>query len=131
MESTLRSLPTDSPAQRQINTIEAIQDERTSMAVAAARHRPPPYITAELGERPVDGREAFAWDRAVSAVERYRRETGVTDPDRALGAESAREDVAREAKRRVAGQELREARRQLGKETGRDLSRGIERSIGR
>ena len=130
-EAELNELPTTSPARDQIRAIEAIQGERVQMAVTAARLRPPNYIKAELGERPAGGREAKTWDRAVSGVERYRRDNRVTDPNRALGPKPERENVAAEASRRKAEQGLREARRKLGRETAQDRSLGAGRGMGR
>ena len=130
-EAELNELPTTSPARDQIRAIEAIQGERVQMAVTAARLRRPNYIKAELGERPAGGREAKTWDRAVSGVERYRRDNRVTDPNRALGPKPERENVAAEASRRKAEQGLREARRKLGRETAQDRSLGAGRGMGR
>jgi len=126
-ESELRELPTDTPAQDQTDAIEAIQEERVQMAVAAARLRMPSYVRDELGERPAGGREAKTWDRAVSGVERYRRENGVTDPDRALGPQPERRSAGEKARHDAAERRLSEARRRLGREAAQDRSVGIGR----
>lgn len=99
--------------------------------VAAVRLRPLTYIRAELGERPAGGREAKTWVRAVSEVERYRRNNCVTDPNRALGPKPERESVAAEASRRRAEQGFGEARRKLRRETAQDRSLGVGRGMGR
>ena len=107
--------------------------ERVEQAILADQIKPPPYILNELGPRPSGLRNLESWETGVKAVETYRREHGVTDPNRALGQESVA-DQARAEARRAAERQMRLARRRLGLEKERAKVRergmGIERSLG-
>ena len=94
-------------------------------AIIAARISPPPYIKAELGERPADPAKRKAWDRGVSEIERYRQENGVKDPKRALGQEAKR--GAERARQEATRRRLLEMQRAL--ELGQHIARA--RQLGR
>lgn len=130
-EAKARLAALDSPvndARPQLRAVEAVMAERDRAAGQAARLDPPTYITAELGERPTDSRQARAWDEAVGDIERYRREHGVTDRERPLGREPSGERSAEQRAYRDASQRLGDRQVQLG--LAQELDWGIERSIG-
>jgi hypothetical protein len=52
-----------------------------------AIENPPAYLLGTLAERPESRLERHGWDRAASAIESYRFDHDITDPDRPLGGE--------------------------------------------
>lgn len=58
---------------------------REQLAITAARIAPPPYVVAELGQRPTDPAEAKTWNRGPAVIETYRRDNAVTDRASAFG----------------------------------------------
>jgi conjugative relaxase-like TrwC/TraI family protein len=86
-------------------------EERIGARLAAVRLDTPEYLTRELGERPTDPTDRWAWDRSVAQIERYRQEHGIRDGDTAFGAEP-RDPIARAAHRQ-AMETLRRTQRQL------------------
>ncbi len=128
-EELRQTPPTDHSAREQVEVIKALQEERSRQVLLAARISPPAYITAELGERPTDHRKRSAWDRGVQEVEDYRREHGVTDPDRALGEKPGRDHEA-QWEHGLAERSLHEAQHQFGRDHGiersHDLGHGFD-----
>jgi conjugative relaxase-like TrwC/TraI family protein len=122
-------VPGDS-ARRELAVIDRVLAERRELAVTAARIAPPPYITAELGQRPSDPDKQRAWDRGVSLIEGYRQENGVKDQSRAFGPE-AKPGIERVHQRDAMRQLQREAQRVLGRQAARTLDRGMSLGIGR
>jgi len=128
MEAELRRMPpVEHLARRELAVAERVLDERLRLALVATHLAPPPYITKELGERPLDRTKRRAWDRGVIEIETYRQRHGVKDPSRALGREGER------AAQRAALRRLHETQRVLGlgrhPAQARDLGRGM--GIGR
>jgi hypothetical protein len=71
---------------------------REQLTRTATRIAPPPYVVAELGQRPTDPAEAKAWDRGLTVIETYRGD-GVTDRASAFGpAAKGRAAKARQCK---------------------------------
>lgn len=101
---------------------------RRRLAVTAARLAPPSYITAELGGRPSDPARAKSWERGVELIEGYRQEHGISDKDRALGAEP-RDGFERAGHERQQNR-LRETRRELGHEHVHDHAIELGHSLG-
>lgn len=60
-------------------------NRRLGARVEAALADPPAYMTAVLGSYPSGASAQLLWTHAVSAVEAFRMECGITDPDHALG----------------------------------------------
>lgn len=106
---------------------DAVMVERDRAALLAAHLRPPAYVVAELGERPTNSRLASPWDKGVGDIERYRREHGVTDRERAFGPKPGREHEFEHIAHRDATRRLQDRQAQLGR--GREAGRG--REIGR
>lgn len=80
MGAELRQLPpVEHDVRAEVAVIDHLLSERERLAFAAARVRPPDYITKELGERPSDPRKREAWDKAVRGVEGYRLRNGVVE----------------------------------------------------
>lgn len=122
----LRQLPpVEHGVRAEVAVIDHLLSERERSAFAAARVRPPDYITKELGERPSDLRKREAWDKAVRGVEGYRLRNGVVDRDSALGPkpESGRGRSAWESQQR----QLRQSQQTLErvKVPVRTMGRGI------
>lgn len=112
---------------RELEAVEEVLGERVKLALVAARLASPPYITAELGERPADTAKARLWDRGVSAIERYRHENGVTDRSSTFGAEP-RDRSARDLRQleMLRSQRLaRQLRQQQELRLGRQLRQGL------
>jgi conjugative relaxase-like TrwC/TraI family protein len=121
-EAEREELPTVAhDARAEVATIDRILDRREDMALAAARVSPGAYLVAELGERPEDGRERIAWDRAAREVEGYRQRHGIEDPERALGPEAG--DRAERREQVTAARSIEQARRSLGLEQTRSVER--------
>jgi conjugative relaxase-like TrwC/TraI family protein len=108
-------------ARAEVAAIDAILDRRRDLALAAARVSAPDHIVAELGERPAEGRERVAWDRAVGEIEDYRQRNGIRDRDTALGMEP-REAATRMEHRRVQ-EAITRAQRELGIERVQRIER--------
>jgi hypothetical protein len=124
-----RLAPVDRLARRELASTEAVLDGRVQVAVLAARFSSPPYITRELGERPLERSKRWAWDRGVEGIETYRQRHGIKDPNRALGRERNRtreRDRQRETLRRI-----QEMQRVLGLGRFRSRERELGRSLGR
>jgi conjugative relaxase-like TrwC/TraI family protein len=98
-----------------------ILDRREDLAFAAARVSPPDHIVAELGERPPEGPERTAWDRAVRQVEGYRQRNGIRDRDIALGPRP--EGPVDHDERRRAQEAIRRAQREIGIERVQKIER--------
>ncbi len=104
--------------------IDQAIEARTSARMTALRLDPPPYITAELGERPSDPAGRATWESAARGIEAWRMEHGIRDRDTALGPEPGRESDRRS--RQWAEQAIRRARRDLGLEQVRAREQAIE-----
>jgi conjugative relaxase-like TrwC/TraI family protein len=124
----MREFSIGDAAQRELIAVDRVLASRRQLAITATRIAPPPYITAELGERPGDVTKQRAWDRGVTEIEAYRQEHGIADRRRAFGTEPSRsvERQRREAKLR----RLREVQRRLGREQHRERTRELRRGFG-
>ncbi|HKI85385.1 MAG TPA: AAA family ATPase, partial [Thermoanaerobaculia bacterium] len=120
--------PPGNSARREQAIAERLLAERTEQALAAARIKPPTYVTKELGERPSDPTKAKAWDRGVKGIEGYRREYGVTDKKNALGDQG--KGASQRAARARAQRRMQEAQRRLGRGQQISRSRDTGRSLG-
>jgi hypothetical protein len=125
--------PIREEARRELAAVEEAIAAREQLTRTAARIAPPPYVVAELGQRPTNPAEAKAWDRGLSLIETYRRDNGVTDRASAFGpaakggAAKARQRKAMERTERVQRQ-LRDLRvRQRVRERAAERSFGITR----
>ncbi|MGC1166328.1 MAG: MobF family relaxase [Solirubrobacterales bacterium] len=125
--------PIRDDARRELATVEEAIAAREQLTRTAARIAPPPYVAAELGQRPTNPTEAKAWDRGLTVIETYRRDNGVTDRASAFGpaakggAAKARQRKAMERTERVQRQ-LRDLRvRQRVRERAAERSFGISR----
>jgi hypothetical protein len=123
--------PPGDSARSEREVAERLLAERVEQALAAARIKPPKYVTKELGERPSEPVKAKAWDRGVRGIESYRQEHGVADKKNALGKEAR--GTSQRAVREQALRRMREAQRRLGRgqqlAQSRDTGRGL--GIGR
>jgi hypothetical protein len=125
--------PIREDARRELAAVEEALAARERLAMSAARIAPPPYIAAELGQRPTDPAEAKAWDRGLSVIETYRRDNAVTDRASAFGpaakggAAKARQRKAMERTERVQRQLREVAVRQRVRERSAERSFGIGR----
>jgi conjugative relaxase-like TrwC/TraI family protein len=115
-------------ARTELAAVESLLAERRQLAITAARISPPPYIRAELGERPSDPVKGKAWDRGVAHIERYRQENGIKDSHRPFGQE-AKQGIER-ARQQSAMQRLRDTQRAVGRGWQASRSRDLGRSIG-
>ncbi len=115
-------------ARAQVAVIDRVLDRRVDLALAAARVSPGAYLVAELGERPEEGPERVAWDRAVREVEGYRQRHGLLDRDTVLGPE-AKDHATRREQERVRGSVAR-AQRELGIEPAQTIERAPSLEIG-
>jgi conjugative relaxase-like TrwC/TraI family protein len=119
--------PIREDARRELAAVEEVLAAREQLTRTAARIAPPPYVIAELGQRPTNPAEAKAWDRGLTVIETYRRDNGVTDRSSAFGpaakggAAKARQRKAMERTERVQRQLREVAVRQ--KATDRGLAR--------
>jgi AAA domain-containing protein len=99
--------PIREEARRELAAVEEVLAAREQLTRIAARIAPPPYIVADLGQRPTDPAEAKAWDHGLSVIETYRRDNGVSDgasafgPEPKGGAAKARQRKAMERAERV------------------------------
>jgi conjugative relaxase-like TrwC/TraI family protein len=125
--------PIREDARRELAAVEEAIAARDQLTRTAARIAPPPYVAAELGQRPTNPAEAKAWDRGLTVIETYRRDNGVTDRASAFGpaakggAAKARQRKAMERTERVQRQ-LRDLRvRQRVRERAAERSFGITR----
>lgn len=129
LRTELRELPVPSGSARQeLAVAERVLAERRELAITAARVAPPPYIKAELGERPSDPTKRGAWERGVSEIETYRQRNGVKDRSRAFGGEATR-DTDR-ACQEQARQQLLQTQRLLGFRQHREKTRALRRGLG-
>jgi len=113
--------------------LSAIQDElsrRRARVGRAVDVEPPRYLAAELGPVPERLSERRVWQRTARRIAIYREDFAVTDPDRAIGAET-RDLRQREAWRITRG-DIDETQTQLqaGRRIDRVRSRDIERDLG-
>jgi hypothetical protein len=108
-------------ARAEVAAIDAVLGRQVDRALAAARVSPPEHVVAELGERPEQGRERLAWDRAVSEVEGYRQRNGIRSRETALGPEPR--EAATRMEHRRAQEAVRRAQRELGIERVRTIER--------
>ncbi len=120
--------PVAHDARAEVAAIDVVLDHRTHLALAAARVAPPEYVVSELGERPEEGRERVAWDRAVREVEGYRERSGLRDRDTALGPEP--KDRARRWEHERAQKAISRAQRELGIERVQGVERSRAMEIG-
>jgi conjugative relaxase-like TrwC/TraI family protein len=104
---------------------------RSRQRVAFAELEQPEYLTDALGPVPESVRGRRAWRQTARQVEDYRQRFQVTDPERPLGAEPARDaDPDRyQAWRQATGAVARMHARQQHRELDRDPWRGSVRSI--
>jgi hypothetical protein len=93
----------------------AWQRRATGLAVEADR---PGYVLEALGPVPESTRGRRVWRQAAAEIEQYRHTYGITDPDRALGPESA--DRAQRADRQQARMAIQ---RVQAKQRASDLAR--------
>jgi conjugative relaxase-like TrwC/TraI family protein len=117
-----------SSARAEAAVIEALLADRERLTVAAARFSPPPYITAELGERPSDLTKRAAWNRGVRVLEGYRLRNGIVDRDTALGQKP--QDKTRQHEQRLTMQRLERLQRDLHLKRTRSQERAIGWGIG-
>ena len=91
--------------------------------VAAERLQPSAFVREALGERPTAPRLLEAWNQGVAEIHSYRQAHGVSDRERALGAEprAGFEHVAWER----AAERLEERQHELGISHERTLVREI------
>ncbi len=110
--------------------IEQLLAERRRLVICADLVSPPRYITQAIGERPSDPPKLERWETGVDLIERHRQAHGITDRERALGAEP-RSGFERAAWEHTANQ-LASLQRQLQISHERGLSRdlGIGRELG-
>ena len=129
LRAELRELPVPSgSARRELTVAERVLAERRELAITAARISPPPYIKAELGERPSDPTKRGAWDRGVGEIETYPQRHGVKDRSRAFGGEATR-DTDR-TRQEQARQQLLQTQRLLGLRQHREKTRALRRGLG-
>jgi AAA domain len=103
---------------------------RSRQRVAFAELEQPAYLTGVLGPMPESVRGCRAWRQTARQVEDYRQRFEVTDPERPLGAEPARDaDPDRYAAWRQASGAV--ARMQGRQQQYRDQDRGQQRARGR
>jgi hypothetical protein len=104
---------------------------RSRQRVAFAELEQPAYLRDALGPVPESVRGRRAWRQTARQVEDYRQRFEVTDPERPLGAEPARDtDPDRyQAWRQASGAVARMQARQQHRELDRDPWRGSVRSI--
>jgi conjugative relaxase-like TrwC/TraI family protein len=111
-------------ARAEVAAIDRILDRREDMALAAARVSPGAYLVAELGQRPEDGSERIAWDRAAREIEGYRQRHGLLDRDTAIGPEA--KDRATRREQVGVERSIATARRESGLEQLRDTAPTME-----
>lgn len=127
-EAEREELPTAAhDARAEVATIDRILDRREDMALAGARVSPGAYLVAELGERPDEGRERIAWDRAAREIEGYRQRHGLLDRDTAIGPEA--KDPARRREQIAVERSIATARQASGLEPSRGPERTMEIGI--
>jgi conjugative relaxase-like TrwC/TraI family protein len=106
---------------------------RSRQRVAFAELEQPGYLTGALGPVPESVRGRRAWRQAARAVQDYRQQFQIDDPDRPLGEPPTRDhqDPERQqAWRQASGAIQRmEARQQRARELDRDATPGSVRSI--
>ncbi len=103
-------------------------DEHVQRTVQATAFAPPTYILRAIGERPDQPSEREAWQRSIAAIERYRLEWSIDDPDRALG-EPPRE-VSQKIAYRRALESVMEGREWLRRGSEREEGRAVARDLG-
>jgi len=108
------------PAYRQV--VRELAWQRRARALAA-EHEPPAYLRQELGPVPESTRGRRAWRQAAAAIEDYRHNHQITDPDHALGP------VPRQPAQRTAWQHTRHAiDRVRGRQRSADRDRQPQRA---
>jgi len=129
LEASLRELPVPTRASRQeLAVADRVLAERRELAITAARISPPPYITAELGQRPTEPTKRRAWDRGVGEIETYRQRHGIKDRDRAFGRDPGQ--AAERSRQERARQQLLQTQRTLGLRQRREKTRSLGRGLG-
>ena len=104
---------------------------RSRQRVAFAELEQPAYLTGALGPVPESVRGRRAWRQTARAVEDYRQRFQVTDPERPLGAEPARDHAPdrytawREASGALARMQARQQHRELDRERSPSFVRSI------
>jgi hypothetical protein len=106
--------PIREDARRELSALGEVLAERARLATTAARLAPPPYVIAELGERPTDPAKARLWDRGLAQIEGYRQRNGVKDRASAFGVEPT--GAAARERRQLEMQRVQLLRRQLQQE---------------
>lgn len=86
---------------------------RVGKRVEAAIASPPGYVTAMLGPYPDVELAQLTWTRAVQAIEDFRRECRIDDPEHALGAPSSHIPGARRIQFQALNRALTRARVEL------------------
>ena len=117
----------ESETRAELAALESELADRRRPAITADRLAPPPYITNSLGEKPADAKALARWEGGVEVIERHRQSQGITDRERALGAEPS-SGFERAAWEHSANR-LASHQRALGRSHERALSR--ELGIGR
>jgi conjugative relaxase-like TrwC/TraI family protein len=107
--------------------LERIGAERERAMTAALALEREPYIQLALGERPQDRKQARAWDRGATEIERYREKHGITDPERPFGPEPT--DPGARQRQREASEHLERTQRELGHEIGVERDIGIDLAL--
>ena len=122
--------PISHEARDELAAVREVLAARERLAVAATRITPPPYILAELGQRPSNPSEARAWDRGAGIIESYRCENGVSDHASAFGPPP--QGGAAQARQRKAIERTARLQRQLREVAlqKRVKERSVERSFG-
>jgi conjugative relaxase-like TrwC/TraI family protein len=121
--------PISERARQELEAVEEVLAARARPAETAARLAPPPYLLAELGERPADPAKAKLWDRGVAHIERFREKNNITDRSKALGAKPS--GAAARERHRSEARRVEAIRRQLqGPELRRQRERSAERGLG-
>jgi conjugative relaxase-like TrwC/TraI family protein len=126
------------PDLERYHLLSAVIERREARDIARAVVAPPSYITNALGPRPERHHQREAWTEGVAVIQRHRLRSGITDPERALGAEprlrdacaahhQARSDLER-ANEHLARTGVAHAAQARGRDFGIELSRSLARS---
>ncbi len=134
------ALETGSPGAEVGRCVDALAPWEPAMGVAEPRRAlaglvAPPHLLRTLGPRPATAEGLTVWQRAATAIERYRRTWHVTDRADALGVDEGAGALTRFPARRLAEhlvvvRELADAQRRLGRQ-GRRAPVSPELSLGR
>lgn len=104
---------------------------RSRQRVAFAELEQPPYLTQALGPIPESVRGRRAWRQTARQVQDYRQRFEISDPDRPLGPEPARDqhDPERQQAWRQASGAIGRMQARQRRQLDRDPSPGSVRSI--